>query len=202
MSDTVPEFYKAESPLTELINRKKNILSNKEIGIIISDHSELGQVNIRGDAEDDLFLDTMRKIVGHELPTQPNTVTLGEQFIILWLGENEWLIITPENGERELITLLKNKISGIFASFTDVSNSQCIIRVTGSHVRNVLAKGCSLDLHPRSFDVGKCAQSLVAAVGVTIRQVDSTPSFELIVRRSLAEHLVNWLYDAAQNIIN
>lgn len=202
MSDKIPDFYTAESPLTDLINRKKNFLSDKKTEFVISDNSQLGQVNIRGDVKDDLFIDTIRGIVGNELPTEPNTVTLGEQFIILWLGENEWLIITPENGERELITLLKNKMGGIFMSFTDVSSSQCIIRVTGSHVRDVLAKGCSLDLHSRSFDVGKCAQSLIAAVGVTIRQIDSTPSFELIVRRSFAEYLVNWLYDAAQNIIN
>ena len=138
----------------------------------------------------------MREILGHELPTDPNTVTVGERFIILCLGENEWLIITPENEERELIATLRNKMDGILTSFTDVSSSQCIIRVTGSHVRNVFAKGCSLDLHSRSFDVSKCAQSLIASVGVIIRQIDSTPSFELIVRRSFAEYLVNWLYDA------
>ena len=138
----------------------------------------------------------MKEILGHELPTDPNTVTVGEQFIILCLGENEWLIITPENEERKLIATLRNKMDGILMSFTDVSSSQCIIRVTGSHVRNVFAKGCSLDLHSRSFDVGKCAQSLIASVGVIIRQIDSTPSFELIIRRSFAEYLVNWLYDA------
>ena len=196
MSDKIPEFYKIESPLTDLINRKKNILSDKKTEFVISDHSELGQVNIRGDIKDGLFIDNMREILGHELPTDPNTVTVGERFIILCLGENEWLIITPENEERELIATLRNKMDGILTSFTDVSSSQCIIRVTGSHVRNVFAKGCSLDLHSRSFDVSKCAQSLIASVGVIIRQIDSTPSFELIVRRSFAEYLVNWLYDA------
>ena len=196
MSDKIPEYYKIESPLTDLINSKKNILSDKKTEFVISDHSELGQVNIRGDIKDGLFIDNMREILGHELPTDPNTVTVGERFIILCLGENEWLIITPENEERELIATLRNKMDGILTSFTDVSSSQCIIRVTGSHVRNVFAKGCSLDLHSRSFGVGKCAQSLIASVGVIIRQIDSTPSFELIVRRSFAEYLVNWLYDA------
>ena len=196
MSDKIPEFYKIESPLTDLINRKKNILSDKKTEFVISDHSELGQVNIRGDIKDGLFIDNMREILGHELPTDSNTVTVGERFIILCLGENEWLIITPENEEREVIATLRNKMDGILTSFTDVSSSQCIIRVTGSHVRNVFAKGCSLDLHSRSFGVGKCAQSLIASVGVIIRQIDSTPSFELIVRRSFAEYLVNWLYDA------
>ena len=196
MSDKIPEYYKIESPLTDLINRKKNILSDKKTEFVISDHPELGQVNVRGDIKDGLFIDNMREILGHELPTDSNTVTVGERFIILCLGENEWLIITPENEERELIATLRNKMDGILTSFTDVSSSQCIIRVTGSHVRNVFAKGCSLDLHSRSFGVGKCAQSLIASVGVIIRQIDSTPSFELIVRRSFAEYLVNWLYDA------
>jgi sarcosine oxidase subunit gamma len=46
--------------------------------------------------------------------------------------------------------------------------------------------------------VGECAQTLIAEVGVTMRQIDDTPSFELIVRRSLAEYLCAWLIDAAQ----
>ena len=64
MSDKIPEFYKIESPLTDLINRKKNILSDKKTEFVISDHSELGQVNIRGDIKDGLFIDNMREILG------------------------------------------------------------------------------------------------------------------------------------------
>ncbi|GIT16184.1 MAG: hypothetical protein CM1200mP37_7650 [Chloroflexota bacterium] len=66
---------------------------------------------------------------------------VGERFIILCLGENEWLIIPPENEERELIATLRNKMDGILTSFTDVSSSQCIIRVTGSHVGKCICKG-------------------------------------------------------------
>ena len=41
-------------------------------------------------------------------------------------------------------------------------------------------------------------QTLVASVGAIIRHMDEKPSFDLIVRRSLAEYLALWLEDAAQ----
>ena len=36
------------------------------------------------------------------------------------------------------------------------------LSLSGAAVRNVLAKGCSLDLHSSKFRAGKCAQSLLA----------------------------------------
>lgn len=198
MPDSTPMFLEKESPISIVIGNNASAQTTNDLAIVISDHSNLGQVNVRGDATYNLFTGTMKEIVGVEIPTEPNTVALSDQYIILWLCENEWLIITPEDRETDLINLLENRMSRIFTSFTDVSSGQCIIRITGPDVRKVLSKGCSLDLHPRSFGLGKCAQSLIAEVGVTIRQINNTPSFELIVRRSLAEYLVNWLYDAAQ----
>ena len=79
-----------------------------------------------------------------------------------------------------------------------MSGGQTVITIQGPHARGVLAKGCSLDLHPRVFSPGLCAQTLVAGVGAIIRQIDEKPSYDLIVRRSLAEYLAHWLEDAAQ----
>jgi sarcosine oxidase subunit gamma len=44
----------------------------------------------------------------------------------------------------------------------DVSASRAVIELAGAQARAVLAKGCGLDLHPRSFTAGRCAQTVLA----------------------------------------
>jgi sarcosine oxidase subunit gamma len=61
----------------------------------------------------------------------------------------------------------------------------------------MLSKGCSLDLNPSVFRARSCAQTLFAKAHVTIRNVDSSPTFDLFVRRSFAEYLGLWLQDAS-----
>lgn len=198
MSNTTHLLYEEESPLWTILHDNNGTRQLNESGILISEHSKLGQVNLRGTATDSFFTTTVKDILDVEIPTEPNTVASGGKYIVLWLGENEWLVITPEDQQTNLIKQLGNKLNGMSASITDLSSGQIILRMTGPSVRNVLSKGCTLDLHPRSFGVGECAQTLIAEVGVTMRQIDDTPSFELIVRRSLAEYLCAWLIDAAQ----
>jgi sarcosine oxidase subunit gamma len=66
----------------------------------------------------------------------------------------------------------------------------------------VLAKGCPLDLHPRAFPPGACAQSLLAKVAVLIHLQDDDrargPSFDVYVARSFAHYLWMWLEDAGR----
>ena len=71
------------------------------------------------------------------------------------------------------------------------------MRINGPRVRDVLAKGCTLDFHPAEFEVGACAQSGLAKANILIGLIDEKPVFEIVVRRSFAEYLVLWLEHAA-----
>lgn len=62
--------------------------------------------------------------------------------------------------------------------------------------REALAKVCSLDLHPRRFGPGRCAQTLLARCGAILHQLDDAPSYDLLPRRSYAEYLWMLLTDA------
>jgi sarcosine oxidase subunit gamma len=63
----------------------------------------------------------------------------------------------------------------------------------GPGAREVLAKGCTLDLHPDEFKPGACAQSGLAKASVLLAMIDERPSFEIKVRRSFAEYVLLWL---------
>jgi sarcosine oxidase subunit gamma len=85
---------------------------------------------------------------------------------------------------------------------TDVGESRATVVVTGTKARDVLAKGCPLDLHSLVFGASSCAQSLVGGVNVALYRADTGPAdpprFELIVVRSFADFLWRFLEDAAR----
>ena len=50
----------------------------------------------------------------------------------------------------------------------DVSAQRIGLRLSGSRAREVLAKGCSIDLHPRVFVSGSAVQTTVGLAGVIL----------------------------------
>jgi sarcosine oxidase subunit gamma len=82
------------------------------------------------------------------------------------------------------------------ASMNVVTGGQVAMRIGGDNAVALLAKGCTLDLHPKTFLAGQCAQTGLAKAGILLSKVDYTPTFDVIVRRSFAEYLAKWLQRA------
>ena len=130
---------------------------------------------------------------------QPNRVASMRELRTLWLGPDEWLVTAPAGLAPDLIGRLQRALGAArHASVTDLSASRAIIEVAGPEARTLLEKGCGLDLHPRVFGPGQCAQTLFAKLPVIIDQLTAAPVYRLFVRRSAARWLAEWLIDAAQ----
>ena len=114
------------------------------------------------------------------LPGEPNTV-LGDA---IWLGPDEWLVL----GAHE------EDYPGAAAA-VDVSANRVGFALSGPGAADVLAQGCSLDLHASAFPPGRCAQTLVARAQVILLRPDAE-TFHLLVRPSFAPYLRAWLEDA------
>jgi sarcosine oxidase subunit gamma len=72
-----------------------------------------------------------------------------------------------------------------------------LLQAAGPRVRDALAKGLAIDLHPRVFTTGHAAVTAVAHIGVHIWQVDDSPTYEIAVPRSLAISFWRWLAASA-----
>jgi len=135
--------------------------------------------------------------LGVALPTTPNTWVQGENTTVIWLGPDEWLVTSPFTTPEDLEAGLRTAVGGAGAVI-DVSAQRTTLSVRGEHVRDVLATGCSLDLHPRVFGVGSAAQTTVGLAGVVLLALDDTAThYQLLVRSSFARYLATWLLDAA-----
>jgi sarcosine oxidase subunit gamma len=155
-----------------------------------------GQLALRGDAADGALAAAVREVLGVELPLEPNTVGRGDDASVLWLGPDEWLAVMPEGHEVRALQALDSALAGTHALVSDVSHARAVVELSGTDARTVLAKGCSLDLHPRAFGPDRCAQSALARAHVLLHQLDETPAFDLYVHRSFMEYAWDWLVDA------
>jgi sarcosine oxidase subunit gamma len=153
---------------------------------------------VRGDAGDGAFISAVRAAAGVELPVTPNTTARGSAVTALWLGPDEWLLTAAPGEERVLAAALRAGLAGLTAAVVDVSESRTVIAISGPKARDLIAKGCTLDLHPRIFAAGACAQTGLARTGALIHAVEDTPVFEITVVRSFADYLWVWLTDAAR----
>jgi sarcosine oxidase, subunit gamma len=133
-------------------------------------------------------------LAGLPLPLEANRVAVMGAVRVLWLGPDEWLVTATEGGEGALGERLA-RTEGAFIS--DLSSSRAVIAVSGAGSRRLLEAGCGLDLHPRAFAPGDCAQTLLARVPVIIDQIAPAPAYRIFVRRSLARWLAGWMIDAA-----
>jgi sarcosine oxidase, subunit gamma len=167
-------------------------------GIEMQELAFLGHVNLRCDAGDASLAAAFEGVLGCALPRTPNTFNPARGAgKVLWLGPDEYLVMTPDGQEAALAQALRQAAGEACAAVVELGCGQTVIELAGQRAREVLAKGCPLDLHPRAFGPGRCAQSRLARSLVTIAQTDATPRFELIVRRSFADYLWQWLVDAS-----
>jgi sarcosine oxidase subunit gamma len=154
------------------------------------------QIGLRGDGDDKHIVDAVRSATGLDLPIAPNTVATQGDCAALWLSPDEWLIVGPFDRRADMIDTLRKALAGRHSSVTDVSANRTMLELSGSKAREMIAKGCGLDLHPRSFASGQCAQTLVARSQALIWQTDDAPTYRLFVRPSFAAYLADFLVDA------
>ncbi len=167
-----------------------------DAGVSLGERRFLGKINLRG-APTKKFRDAVAGVLGVAPPTAPNTAAGDDARTVLWLGPNEWLIVTRPDAEKQTADALRAALAGQHVALTDVSEGRAVIALAGRHARDVLAKGCPIDFHPRVFRAGRCAQSTYGKANVLVHQTSDAPAYDIYVERSFADYLWTWLEDAA-----
>ncbi|MFI1169818.1 sarcosine oxidase subunit gamma [Streptomyces sp. NPDC020801] len=157
----------------------------------------LAQVDVRLDPKG-AAADAVGLALGLQLPLEPNTVVRTGNLAALWLGPDEWLLVGQPGTERDLESRVRAAAGDEPVSVTDVSAQRTTVLVAGPRARDLLAHGCPLDLHPRAFGPGRCAQTTLARTQIVLAARDEPRAgFWVLVRSSFAGYLVDWLLDAA-----
>jgi sarcosine oxidase subunit gamma len=165
-------------------------------GVHLAELPFLTQFNVRIDPEGPAAR-AVGDVLGAALPTRANTSIAAGELTVLWLGPDEWLVVAPEGRQESLEKALRQAIGTEPGAVVDLSAHRTTVELSGQRASEVLAKGCSLDLHPSVFTPGSCAQVLLAQAPVLLlAREDDHPAYWLFVRASFATYVADWLLDA------
>ena len=175
------EDYLKQSPLAHLGLEGRARKKRGEAGVAMGERPFPGIVDLRGQHK--AVSAAFELAYGFALPAEANTAAskgkAGAKTRVesLWLGPDEWWVLGAD--PAKLAAKLAKALDGQPAAVTDVSESRTRIRVAGPRARDLLAKGCPLDLHPRVFAAGACAQGQLAKAPMLIHQVDDEPAYDI-----------------------
>jgi heterotetrameric sarcosine oxidase gamma subunit len=183
------------SPLAHLENRMRTESVEGSRGVRLREWPFLAMVAVRADPSS-AVADRVGECLGVDLPRQAGRVGLTDAHTVLWLGPDEWLVVSHEAPDG-LARRLQAAVGDGPGSAVDVSANRTVLELSGPTARSVLEKGCPVDLHPRVFGPGRAVATTVGPVSVVLWQVGRT-SYRLIPRSSFADYLAHWLLDAMQ----
>ncbi|MFF9208891.1 MULTISPECIES: sarcosine oxidase subunit gamma [unclassified Streptomyces] len=185
------------SPLAHAAHRLAAATRASKGAIRLAELPLLAQVSVRLDAKSPAA-DAVGLALGLQLPLEPNTVVHAGEVTVVWLGPDEWLVVGRPGTQRPLEERIRAAAGDEHVSVTDVSAQRTTLLVGGPRARDLLAHGCSLDLHPRAFGPGRSAQTMLArAQVVLVARDEPRAGFWVLVRSSFAGYLTDWLLDAA-----
>jgi sarcosine oxidase subunit gamma len=140
---------------------------------------DLAQIDLRSDATDVPFQ-----------PPQPNVATDWNDWDVLWLGPDEWLVVGEGGSEETIERALADAMNGSHHSLVDVGANRIAFDLTDG--LDLLSTGCALDLDPSRWLPGMCAQTLFGQAQVILHQLDERTT-RVFVRPSFAGYVVDRL---------
>ena len=127
------------------------------------------------------------------LSLQSSKVLSNKNTRILWSAPNTWLVISEK---ENIVKIIKEKCNNDNFAVTDISHSRTIIQIKGPNTKEVLKKGCPLNIN--DLEKNNCAGSVFHGITIVLDCTDNQPqSFNLITLRSFGESLYHHITDAS-----
>ena len=110
---------------------------------------------------------------------------------ILWMGPNNWLVISLKSLNNELNQIFSNNEFAV----TDISHSRSIIELEGENVKEVIKKGSPFNIEEMKDN--SCSNTIYNGVTITIDNIDQEfYKIRVISLRSFGESLYHSIADA------
>ena len=134
----------------------------------------------------------LERLTGTVLPPGPQEM-VDSEFSAYWLAPNDWLLVNPASDIDSIDSALQDSSNKVTYVVTDVTDAWSIIDISGEDAVARLAEGCSVDLDGNAFPSGRYALTRLQHLSVIIHRMDDTPRFRVLVDRSMARFLRDWL---------
>lgn len=165
-----------------------------EPGVIITPRHDFSLATVIGPHEDGADLERVFSTRYALRPPQAPHAVCGTSLDLIWSGPAQWLAVSVRPHMPAELAL---ELAGM-AAVTDQTDARAVLCLNGPHVRDVLAKGCPVDLHDRVFRRGDTIITAIGGIGVQIWWADVDDAVHLAVPRSMAGSFWSWLLPSAQ----
>lgn len=135
------------------------------------------------------------RVAERPLPLPQNSWN-GEDPVFCRIAPNAWLIQSALHEAGDLLHAMRRGCGRRSFTVTEVSDAYVTLALEGALAAPLLARGCALDLSPAVFGDHACTRTRLAQLPVVLRRT-GPERFECVVDRSTAQHLHDWLRDAA-----
>jgi sarcosine oxidase subunit gamma len=179
------------SPLAHLADRMA-AASDPDI-VALSEQPFSGMISLRVDTASPAAR-RVEEVLGAALPAAVGEVTAAGENQAIWLGPDEWLVMSAAD-PIALADQLEAALAEEPGLVLDVSANRTVLELTGPRARSVLEKGCPVDLHPRVFGPGSAVSTSLARMPLLLWQTGET-SYRLLPRSSFADYVARWVLDA------
>jgi sarcosine oxidase, subunit gamma len=110
--------------------------------------------------------------------------------VVLCTRPERWQVLTAPAPPGAALSHWREPCAGCAAT-VDLSSALTVLYLAGPAVREVLARGCGLDLHGEAFGSGSAASTQMAQVPVTLAALPA--GWLLLTPSSTARHFREWL---------
>ena len=132
------------------------------------------------------------KIDGLSLIDEALTVNSNDDTRILWNGPKNWLLISTK---KDLIKDIKQSFKEENFAITDLSHSKAIIELQGKNLKEILKKGCPINVN--EIRKNNSFNSIFHNIAVTVDIIDDNPEkIRILTLRSFGESLYHSITDA------
>ena len=133
------------------------------------------------------------KIGDLDLPLESPKVTMNKETRVLWNAPRTWLIISSK---KNIVSSIKDKCDNENFAVTDISHSRAVIQIKGLQAKEVLKKGCPININ--EIQVNSCAGTVFNGITIVVDCVNNNPdTFNLLALRSFGETFYHHITDAA-----
>lgn len=183
------------TPLSRIYKAKRHGAAEGVAGLNMSEQTgfELVQVMARR-GQRDATGQACLNAYGKTQPATPQAIA-ADGATLVWSGPDQFLVLSPRGAALDKARMA---FAGV-ASLSEQSDARALLRIAGPRARDMLAKICSLDLHPAAFPVGAAATTFIDHTAVNLwraADADGEPVFHLLIFGTFAESLWHMLLDS------
>ncbi len=133
------------------------------------------------------------KIGDLDLPLESPKVTMNKETRVLWNAPRTWLIISSK---KNIVSSIKDKCDNENFAVTDISHSRAVIQIKGLQAKEVLKKGCPININ--EIQVNNCAGTVFNGITIVVDCINNNPdTFNLLALRSFGETFYHHITDSA-----